>query len=145
MALKKIEERELAKRYFIEDKLSFTEIALKINVNQKTVRIWAKEDKWLEINRSLLVTKDVQIANLYEQLEWINSAIRGRESKIASLKEAEIISKITTSICKLEIETSTGEAIEVLKRFLTFLWNTDQKLMQYLQPTANAFIKSLFK
>jgi hypothetical protein len=145
MGAKKEVERELAKRLFLDDKLTFKEVAIKVGVTEKTISNWAKADKWQEINRSLLVTKDVQIASLYDQLEWLNQDIKRREIKVATSKEADAISKITSAINRLETETSTGDAIEVMRKFMTYLSVNNRVLLKELEPSANAYIMGLFK
>ena len=78
MARKKQVEYDLAKRYYINDGMSQKEIAERLNLSEKTVGTWVKKDNWEKEKTSLLVTKDKQISDLYNQLSAVNEEIKTR-------------------------------------------------------------------
>lgn len=78
MARKKQVEYDLAKRYYVNDGMSQKEIAERLNLSEKTVGTWVKKDNWEKEKTSLLVTKDKQISDLYNQLSAVNEEIKTR-------------------------------------------------------------------
>lgn len=71
-------EHDLAKKYFVEDRLTAKEISLRLNVSEKTVGDWIKKGKWRDLQVSMLVTKDNQIKELYNQLDNVMQEIKTR-------------------------------------------------------------------
>jgi putative lipoic acid-binding regulatory protein len=64
---------------------------------------------------------------------------------VASSKDADIISKITTAIKKLETETSIGEIVEVSKQLIQFTASQDSEFANKLTRYCDAFISSKMK
>jgi predicted DNA-binding protein YlxM (UPF0122 family) len=78
MGTRKQVEHDLAKRYYIQDGMSQKEIAERLILTEKTVGTWVKKGNWDKEKTSLLVTKDKQIADLYDQLASIINEIKTR-------------------------------------------------------------------
>lgn len=78
MGTRKTVEHDLAKRYYINDNLTQKEIAERLNLAEKTVGTWIKKFHWDVEKKSLLVTKDKQISDLYNQLEAVINEIKVR-------------------------------------------------------------------
>src|SRR5690606_22226338 len=106
MAFTKAQAKEYAKTLFLSENVHQKVIAERVGVTEKTIGRWIEAEGWRRLKRSLLTTKQTQISMLYDQLEWINSDIAARDSKVASAKEADVIIKLTAAIEKLEVETS---------------------------------------
>ena len=183
MANKKQVERDFAKILFVNENISQKEIALRLNVTEKTIGKWVKEGDWDSLKISMLVTKDNQLTSLYKQLENINREIMerpiirdvpafllkpvkikngdGSESlefpkydekdypikigNVANSKDADIISKLTSSINKLETETNIGETVEVAKQLIQFIAGQDLAFSKTLTEYCDAFITAKMK
>lgn len=145
MGLSKSKERDFAKLLYTQERLSIKEVAERVGVSEKTVSKWRTLDGWDNIRKSLLVTKDQQITHLYNQLEWLNDDISGREAKIASVKEADVISKITSAIKKLEVDASLGEIFEVGRLFIDFVREIDLNKAKDITTLFDQFIQSRMK
>lgn len=78
MGTRKQVEHDLAKRYYIQDGMSQKEIAERLILTEKTVGTWVKKGNWDKEKTSLLVTKDKQIADLYDQLACVINEIKTR-------------------------------------------------------------------
>jgi predicted transcriptional regulator len=63
----------------------------------------------------------------------------------ATSKDADIISKITSSIKKLETETNIGETVEVAKQLIQFIASQDSAFAKHLTEYCDAFITSKMK
>jgi len=182
MGLKKTEAKEYARMLFLDtsQKLNNKEIAERVGVRQNTIAKWIEEEGWKKLRKSLMVTRQKMISDLYDQLEWLNNHIitrkvlydipeallkpritRDKEGKekveqskyneedfpvivgnFASSKEANTIAVITTSIKRLETETSIAEIYEVATGFLDFIKPQDFDLYKRLVPLFDVFINS---
>lgn len=78
MAAQKQVEKDLAKILFVNEGVTQKEIAQRLNVSEKTIGKWAKKDNWEKEKTSLLITKDKQISDLYNQLSAVNEEIKTR-------------------------------------------------------------------
>lgn len=140
-AHKKVE-KDLAKILFVKDGLTQKEIAARLNLSEKTVSKWVNENggEWEKLKKSMLITKENQLSMLYDQLDFLNTDIKGRDYKIATPKEADVISKLTSAIKKLETETSVGETVEVAKQLIQFVRQQDAAFANRLTGYCDAFI-----
>lgn len=145
MGTRKQVEKDLAKVLFVNDKISQKEIAVRLNVTEKTISKWVKEGDWEKLKKSMLTTKDSQLSMLYDQLDFLNTDILSREFKIATTKEADVISKITSAIKKLETETSIGETIEIAKQLIQFVRTQDVAFANRLTQYCDVFITEKLK
>ena len=145
MGLTKKKEQDYARILYTQERLTLSEISERTGVSAKTVSKWAKDLGWDNIRKSLLITKQTQITQLYAQLEWFNDHISSREFKIATSKEADAISKITASIKRMEVETSIAEIFDVGTEFIDFVRDIDFEKAKELVQFFDLFIKSKMK
>jgi uncharacterized protein YjcR len=141
MGMTKEAEKEFARILYVNERLTFKEIALRTKVTEKTISKWANADNWDKLRKSLLTTRQNQLVHWYNQLEAINEDIATRPSAVKDSKgkdvpraekiliptnsEADTMSKITSNIQRLETEVGLGEYVEVSKKLLTFIQAID--------------------
>lgn len=113
--------KEFAKILYIRERLTNKEVAARVGVGEHTVGRWVQENGWEKLRRSLLVTKQEQIAQLYGQLESLSVLVSTQESKVPDSKQADIYVKLTTAIRNLETEINIGDAIEIGMEFLDYV------------------------
>lgn len=144
MGLKKTDALEYAKMLYLDtaQKLTAKEIAERVSVRPNTVSNWIKKEGWEKLRKSLMVTRQKMISDLYDQLEWLNNDIKTRNTKVAEKGEANTIAVITSSIKRLETETSIAEVYEVATQFLDYLKPQDFDLYKKLVPVFDGFINS---
>jgi uncharacterized protein YjcR len=160
MGISKKEEREYARMLFVNERITYKEIATRVGVGEKTISRWAKDDNWDKLRKSLLTTRQSQLVHWYNQLDAINEDImerplllvKGKEVENPNKKgiptngEADTMSKITSNIQRLEVETNIGEYIEVGRKVLTFVQDInleDAKLLKnYFDEFINAKLKN---
>lgn len=147
MGLKKTQAQEYAKMLFLDttQKLTIKEIAERVSVRANTVSGWIKKEGWERLRKSLMVTRQKMIGDLYDQLEWLNNDIKTRDTKVADKNEANTIAVITSSIKRLETETSIAEVYEVATQFCDFVKPQDFELYKRLIPLFDVFINSKLK
>ena len=144
MGLTKKEEREYARLLYVNERITYKEIASRVAVTEKTISKWANEDNWDKLRKSLLTTRQAQLVHWYNQLDNINEVIANRNG-IPTSAEADTMSKSTSNIQKLEIETSIGEYVEVGRKVLTFIQDIDLSHAQLLKNYFDEFITSKLK
>jgi hypothetical protein len=59
--------------------LTYKEIAERIGVRPNTVSGWILKEGWEKLRKSMMVTRQKMISDLYDQLEWLNNHIITRE------------------------------------------------------------------
>ena len=148
MAGKNDGKKEMARVLYINGNLTQKEICLKAGISREaTLSNWIKKEEWDKYKISLITTRQAQISMLYAQINDLQKSIESRPvgSRSASAKEADIISKLTTAIRKLEVETSARGAIEVGTGFLEFVRKSSPSdEVQLIARVYDEYIKSLF-
>lgn len=137
--------------------------------------IEANDGEWKKLKKSLMTTKAQQITMLYDQLARLNDEIEVRPivtksmmtpvkidkegnpttkapeydpivlSNVPTSKEADIITKITNSIQKLEGETSVGETVQIAMTFCEYVRDIDFEMAQKISELFDMFIRQLLK
>lgn len=117
------QKKDYARQLYLNDSsITQVEIAEKVGVSKVTLCKWVKDGKWQELQTSLLIGKEEQLARLYRQLRLLNDAIENKENqKFATSKEADAILKLTVAIKNLETEINIAEKMATGKEFLSFV------------------------
>lgn len=140
------QKKDFAKQLYLNDSsITQTEIAERVGVSKVTICKWVKEGKWEDLQVSLLVEKDVQLARLYKQLKMWNDMVEKRPDgeKFLVSKEADAVVKITAAIKNLETETNIAEKMSTGKEFLSFVRKTSGfEFSKEVAKIFNAYIKS---
>lgn len=145
MALTREQKKEYSKTLYLSENLHQKVIAERVGVTEKTLGRWINLGGWKNLKRSLITTKQNQIALLYDQLEHLNNEIANRESKVANSKEADIIIKLTGAIERLEVETSVGETVEVSKKLIGLIQQEDLELAKRVTTYCDLLIQNMIK
>ena len=140
------QKKDYARQLYLNDSsITQAEIAEKVGVSKVTICKWVKEGKWEELQTSLLVGKEEQLARLYKQLKRLNDAIEERDEgkDFAGSKDADAILKITAAIRNLETETNIAEKMATGKEFLSFVRKTSGlDTSKEVARLFNSYIKS---
>ena len=82
MGLKKSGAMEYAKMLYLDtsQNLTIKEIAARdgVKVRPNTLSKWIKDGKWEKLRKSLLVTRQKMVSDLYDQLDLLNTNIKTR-------------------------------------------------------------------
>ena len=81
MPRSKDEAKERARLYYFNplENLTIKEIAKRVGVRANTVGDWIKKEGWDKLKKSILVTKNKTISDLYDQLELLTDEIKTRK------------------------------------------------------------------
>ena len=141
------QKKEWAKLLYIRENLTQKEIAQKVGSSAVTISKWIKQDKWDELRRSMLITRETQLNRLYMQLDELNSAIMTREEgkRFPDYKEAGAISDLTKAIKTMETEASIADIVEVGKRLLNWLRPINPDKAIEIARIVDDFIKDILK
>lgn len=141
------QKQDWAQQLYCEGNATQKAIAFKVGISEKTMSNWVEKFNWEKLRKSLLISKQEQLSNLYEQLSEINNHIKRKPEgeRFADSKQADILSKITASIEQLEEETNLTDVFEVGKQFVNFLQGVDFAKSQEVVDLYDLFIKHKLK
>lgn len=137
------QKRELAKMLYTKENLTQKEIAERVGASTTSVNKWVKDGQWDSLRTAMMMTNEQQIANLHLQLKEIDLKIKSRPigERYPTPAEADVISKITSSIQKLEKDLGIEEIVSVSREFLIWVKKVDYQKAQELSGLFDAFIK----
>ena len=120
--------KELAKLLYTQNDLTIATIAQRVEVTEKTLSGWIKDNNWESFKKSLVTTKNEQLMFFYDQLHSLNNLIKERPegARFADSKEADVFVKLSATIKNLETETGIGQIFEVAKLFLDSIPASDR-------------------
>lgn len=116
------EKKEWAQLLFVHQKMTQKEIAEKVGASEVTISKWVNDGNWAKLKTSLVMTKQEQLARLYNQVSELNDHIESREEglRFANSREADVITKLASAIKSLESDISLAEVINVFVSFNEF-------------------------
>lgn len=141
MGVSKVQQREHARLLYVGERITLKEVAERVGVTEKTIGKWCKDDGWDELRKSLLTTRQTQLSRWYSQLDAITSRIEKRDN-IPTTAEADIMSKVTSNIQRLEIELGIGEIIDTAKRVITYVQQIDLSDAKLIKGYFDEYINS---
>ncbi|MBL7779940.1 MAG: DDE transposase family protein [Saprospiraceae bacterium] len=136
------QKKEFAKLLYVRERLTQKEVATRAEVSEQTMVKWVREYGWEKLRRSLLVTKQEQIARLYDQIESLNTEIG---DGYADSKQADVITKLTAAIRNMETEVNIGERVEVCMELCDYTRQVAPEKASELVTLCDSFIKSMLK
>jgi hypothetical protein len=126
--------KSLAYSLYINEDLSYVEIADKVGYTPVSVGNWARGGSWKELKEALASTSDNQLKNFASQLNALNLNIGSRTegNRFPNSKEADVQIKLTKAILMFRGEADLTEILTYNKLFLGFLrTNYPDKLKEY--------------
>lgn len=138
----------LAKILFTREQLDQKVVAKKVGISERTMSNWVNEFAWKKLRSRLLLSKDEQINDMYEELEEISKKIKEKQpgERFADTKLADVRVKTTTSIRNLETELGIAEAVDIGIKAIKHAQKTcDLKEVIWLTDFWHSFIQVLLK
>ena len=143
------EKKEWAKLLYLKDNLTQKEIAVRVDVTEKTLSKWVNDpaENWEKHRASIIITKEEQLRRLYDQLSAINKAIAEREegTRYASSKEADVLSKLSVTIKNMETDIALADVIEVSKRIVNWVRKVDFEKAKEITLIFDGYIREILK
>lgn len=136
------EKKEYAKILYVKETMTQKEIAQKVGISEKTLSKWVNDNDWDRLKASIVITKEEELRRIYQQISAINEEISKREgSKFATSREADILTKLAAAARSLETDSSIADIVEVGKRFLNWLRQSDLEKAKDFARLLDGFIK----
>ena len=141
--------REMAKILYVKNGYTQAQIADMVEVSLPTVNRWAKQYNWKQLKATQVIGKTETLQRFYEQINEIHAKVQARPQgeRYVDNKEADIISKLTAAIEKLEAENPPHKVIDVLrdamnwtvknrgqKNGMLFIKMCDDYVQNYISP-----------
>ena len=139
--------KDLAKFFYCNSHLSQKEIAEKVGISEQTMTRWVNDPKenWEHMKASITITKQEQLARVYQQIAAINRKITEEQKGIPTGADADVLSKLAAVIERLEKETSIADVVSVSMKFLDWVRKVDTAKAKELSGLFDAFIKDLIR
>lgn len=136
-----------AQTEYVVKNLSQKEVAEIVGVSTVTLSKWVNQNRWDELRRQMLVTREKQLSRLYMQIDELTRVIEARPDgqRFSSSKEADTINKLTAAIRALETEASVADIVEVSKRLLDWLRPMNPARAIEIAGIFNDFVKHSLK
>lgn len=137
------QKKDFAKSLYLREHVTQKEIAERVGASCVTVNKWVNQEGWERLKASLSVTRDEQLANMYNQITEINTNIAGRKEgeRYPTSKESDTINKIASAIERLERETGVADIISVSRGLLDFVRRSDPDKALEISYYFDAYIK----
>ena len=137
------QKKEWAAMLYLKENLTQQEISAKIGVSRQTLGKWIKAEKWEERKTGITLTREDQISNLHRQVAEMNKIIMQRPEgeRFPNTQEADVISKLSSAIKKMETDVGIADIISVGMRFINWLRPVDFDKAKDITKLWDAFIK----
>lgn len=145
--LKMSDRQEWAQQLITKEGYTQKEAAEKVGVTAVTMNKWFKKYNWKKLKQSMLITRQEQLNRLYMQMDELTFKIMQRPEgeRFADSKEADIVSKLTTAIERMETEANVSDIVEVSKRLLNWMRQYNHPDTLQVANIFNDFIKDNLK
>jgi uncharacterized protein YjcR len=143
MGKEKAAEKLIAQELYVNTDMSIKEIAERVQVREATISAWKISEGWEIIKTAKKITRPELIRNFYQAIYTMQKQISDRPSphNVPTSKEADIISKLTSQIEKLEKNNSISDYINVFEEFIAYLRSNKPGMLQDFARESLSFIE----
>lgn len=140
------QKKEWAKLLYTKDGVTTQkELAIRVGVSERTMSKWVNDENWEKLRASIVLTREEQLRNLYDQWTELNKFIKKKKKgeQFPDSREADILSKLSNAIEKLEGEVNITSVIDSGKGFIAFVRRVDPESVFNITTLYDSYIKSL--
>lgn len=133
-----------ARNLFFQTNKTQGEIASEVGVSDKTLYLWTQAGDWHRLRSASRLMPSMIIENFYAQVQELNDDIRSRPpgKRYPTLQESEIIRKMMLTIERSKKKHTQPEYMELMQKFLEWLYPQNNELLQTITDYADNFLKS---
>ena len=133
--------------YTTDTRITIPEIAARVNLPEEILNDWVKDEGLEAMRYGELAGRDRQLRNLYSQLNALNEAINQKPygARYPDSKQADVLSKISSSIKGLESEVNLAALLEAGKGFLNHVRVKDFDNLQLCASLFDSYVQKLVK
>ena len=136
------EKAELAKTLYLSTDKSQKSICEMVHCSQKTFIAWKKKGNWSKLNAVKMLTQG-QVADVLKGQLILLAANASDEQRLLNASEIDSVSKLTSSISKIESGISMATILEVFKNFNKWLVVNDAAAARLIVKHQDAYVKDL--
>jgi len=137
----KNKQQEQAKDLYFQTNMSKTEIAQQVGVSRRTVLRWCSQDNWEKLRQSSRHLPALVAEKCYYIIDIYTSRILQDPSLYPlTLKDAQAIHLLATSIKKLKNRSTINESMEMFNFFLDGLKKKNPELAAQVMPEMEEYI-----
>jgi hypothetical protein len=143
----KTNKKALAKQLYLRDDLTFKVIADNLDVNEKTIGRWAKDEKWELIKKSQSTSKADRLKELYDQMAWINERNKRaiEDDDPTTNPNYDDLAKVSKSIERLEKDAGIGDMIKTVITLINYVEKEDLEEAKTVSHWGYIFIQDKMK
>ena len=146
MSIKNADKQYLARVLFVRENLDQKTIAKRVGVSEQTISKWVNDLGWKKLKNRLLLGKDEELNNMFEQLSALNEHIKNSETRYPDNKTVNIQRMLTSNIRDLETDLGVADLVESGIRFIKHLQQIGTIEQVYeVSDLWNSFIQSSIK
>jgi transposase len=136
--------RELARELYLNTNKSQKEIAEIVDVTEKTISNWCRDNDWEATRKTILFNPEARIKALNNELMQIEAHIAGKEDgeRFADSKLSDVRIKIIRSIHLLNSEVTLAQKVAIIMKFMDALAAKDLPLAKQVNEHADNFLKT---
>lgn len=140
--------KEYAKSLYLHENVTNQkELAKRVGVSENTISKWVTENKWSNLKKNFLLTREERMSDLLDELTEIQNFIKelpeGR--RFADSKLGDVRRKLIKDIKELETNASKDEIIHALLALIKFVRPENMDEAKIITKWADIFIKSLLR
>ena len=126
----KTEQQEQAQDLYFNTSMSKTEIAARVGVNRRTVLLWCQQNNWDKLRASARHMPSIVAEKCYYLLNAFADGLlrEGIANVNLTLKHAQTINLMCTSIKKLKNRSAVNESMEMFGFFMDGLKRRNPEL-----------------
>lgn len=140
-SVRKTEERDLARSYYMTGKLNDAQIVAKVKCSVNTFRAWKEEGNWEALRAANTVTRPQEVNRLLLQISKINDMVDSSPDGIPDPKQTDAISKITAAIEKLDKKDSLPTVVHICQDLCDYISNYDDEESRRLIDWVDRYVQ----
>ena len=140
-------EKLMAEQLFFQTDLTKTQIAEVIGINRRTLSHWINDNNWDRTRKSAHHMPCLLAESMYIAMgHLLNSVLSDdRMNKPITESESRTLHRLSLDISRLKNRSTLNENLEMLRYFMEFVNDKDEKAVDTIQPLVNEYIKSRAK
>ena len=138
----KNQQKEEAQNLYFQTDMSKSEIAEKVGVNRKTILFWSQQNNWDKLRKSARNMPSLVAEKCYYLIDQYAShlLVDGTPMRNFSLKDAQVLHLLATTIKKLKNRNTLNESMEMFNFFLDRLNQRNPGMAEQIAPHIEEYI-----
>ena len=140
----KNELKQQARNLFLDTNLSKTEIANRLSVDRRTIRIWSQEGNWENLRRSSRHLPSMVAEKCYYLIDQYTTSLlsAGNSATGFTAKDADAINKMASAIKKIKTRSTVNESMEMFNFFLEDVYRKSPQMAKDISPFIDDYISN---